>query len=75
LSPERDTGTVSNDQRPEIQLDDAEGHRLHATWSRSRKRLILSVGRREAPQRTEQVELDAEQAERLRLFIAEKRPT
>jgi hypothetical protein len=51
-----------------IALDDDEDRRLHATWSRSRKRLIVTVTTRQAQA---QVELRPEQVEALTRFLSE----
>jgi hypothetical protein len=37
---------MASDEREAIRLEDEEGGHLHATWSRSRKRLVVTVGRR-----------------------------
>jgi hypothetical protein len=37
---------MASDERETIRLEDDEGGHLQATWSRSGKRLILTVGRR-----------------------------
>ena len=37
---------VASDERQTIRLEDDEGGHLHATWARSGKRLIVTVGRR-----------------------------
>src|SRR4051812_3203489 len=57
--------------REVVQLDDDEGGRLHATWSRSGKRLILTVHRRAD---WGQGELRPEQVAELAAFLAEPRP-
>jgi hypothetical protein len=65
------TTGMPQEERPMIQLDDGESNRLHAIWSRSGKRLILSVAPQGTWDQAGQVELDAEQAEQLRAFLAE----
>jgi len=62
---------VSNEERPAIELDDGANNRFHAVWSRSGKRLIVSVAPRAQWHEARQVELDAEQAEQLKAFLAE----
>jgi hypothetical protein len=52
------------------QFDDDEGGRLHATWSRSGKRLIVTVTRRGS---RAQVELRPAQVEELATFLAIRR--
>lgn len=52
------------------QFDDDEGGRLHATWSRSGKRLIVTVTRRG---NRAQVELRPDQVEELAAFLAIRR--
>jgi hypothetical protein len=54
-------------ERPALRLEDAERKFLHATWSRSGKRVILSLGR--SWDETAQVELTPEQAERFAAFL------
>jgi hypothetical protein len=54
-------------ERPALRLDDDERKFLHATWSRSGKRVIVSVGR--SWDRAGQVELTPEQAKRLAAFL------
>jgi hypothetical protein len=59
------------DDQPAIQLDDGEGNRLHAVWSRSGKRLIVSVAARGKWDAAGQVELTSDQVAALRDFLAE----
>jgi hypothetical protein len=54
-------------ERPVLRLDDDERKFLHATWSRSGKRVIVSVGR--SWDEAGQVELTPEQAKRLAAFL------
>ena len=54
-------------ERPAVRLDDDERKFLHATWSRSGKRVIVSVGR--SWDEAGQVELTSEQAKRLAAFL------
>ena len=54
-------------ERPVLRLDDDERKFLHAAWSRSGRRLIVSVGR--SWDEAGQVELTPEQAERLAAFL------
>jgi hypothetical protein len=54
-----------------LQVDDGEGNRLHAIWSRSGKHLIVTVRPRRGSQDAGQVELDADQVEQLRAFLTE----
>jgi hypothetical protein len=51
-------------------LDDDEGARLNATWSRSGKRLIVTVNRRST---WAQVELRPDQVEELAAFLSIRR--
>ena len=53
-------------ERSVTQFDDLEGNRLHAIWSRSGKRLIMTVTGRAG-----QVELEPEQADELRRFLSD----
>jgi hypothetical protein len=54
-----------------ITLDDEpQRRRLHATWSRSAKNLIVTVGTPDF-RSTEQVELSRQQVESLAAFLAE----
>ena len=57
----------SDSERPALRLDDDEHRFIHATWSRSGKRVIVSVGR--SRDSAGQVELTPEQAERLGDFL------
>ena len=57
----------SDSERPALRLDDDERRYIHATWSRSGKRVIVSVGR--SWDSAGQVELTPEQAERLGAFL------
>jgi hypothetical protein len=61
---------MPDEQRPVIELDDGESNRLHAVWSRSGKRLILTVAPRGKWHEAGQVELDSEQGEQLRAFLS-----
>ena len=54
--------------RPALQLDDDERRFIHATWSRSGKHVIVSVGK--SWDGAGQVELTPEQADRLARFLA-----
>jgi hypothetical protein len=58
---------TSESERPALRLDDDEQKFLHATWSRSGKRVIVSVGR--SWDEAGQVELRPEQAKRLAAFL------
>lgn len=52
-----------------ITLDDDDGHRLHATWSRSGRRLIVSVHEFEFSDAYQQVLLRPDQVDGLRKFL------
>ena len=54
-------------ERPAVRLDDDEQKFLHATWSQSGKRVIVSVGG--SWDEAGQVELTPEQAKRLATFL------
>jgi hypothetical protein len=54
-------------ERPALRLDDDERKFLHATWSQSGKRVIVTVGR--SWDEAGQVELTPEQAKRLVAFL------
>jgi hypothetical protein len=54
--------------RHPITIDDDEGRRLHATWSRSGKRLIITVTTSQAHA---QLEMTPEQVEALAAFLSE----
>jgi hypothetical protein len=54
--------------RPALQLDDDERQFIHATWSRSGKRAIVSVGK--SWDEAGQVELTPDQVDRLAGFLA-----
>jgi hypothetical protein len=54
-------------ERPALHLDDDERKFLHAIWSRSGKRVIVSVGR--SWNEAGHVELTPEQAKRLAAFL------
>jgi hypothetical protein len=56
--------------RPVIVLDDDESKRLHATWSRSGKRLIVTVTTKTFGTPYAQVELRPEQVAELRDFLS-----
>jgi hypothetical protein len=58
------------DDQPAIQLDDRQSNRLHAVWSRSGKRLIVSVAARGKWDAAGQVELTSDQVATLRDFLA-----
>jgi hypothetical protein len=61
---------MPRDERRAIQFDDDENRRLHAVWSRSGKRLIVTV----TTQRWEwpmTVELRPDDVERLIAFLSE----
>jgi hypothetical protein len=64
-------GVVVSKQRRVIQFDDNDGHRLHAAWSRSGNRLIVSVADGPGWDAAGQVELAPEQVEALRRFLTE----
>jgi hypothetical protein len=55
-------------ERLPIAIDDDEGRRLHATWSRSGKRLVVTVTTTQAHA---QVELRPEQVEALAEFLSD----
>jgi hypothetical protein len=56
-------------ERRPITIEDDENRRLHATWSRSGKRLIVTVTTTQAHA---QVELTPEQVEGLAEFLSER---
>ena len=58
---------MASDEQQAIQLDDDEGGQLHAIWSRSSKRLIVTVARRGD---CAQVELRRAQVEELARYLA-----
>jgi hypothetical protein len=58
---------MASDERPAIRLEDDEGGHLHATWSRSGKRLIVTVRRRGE---WAQVELRPQQVEEFARYLA-----
>lgn len=55
-------------ERRWIDIDDDEGRRLHATWSRSGKRLVVTVTTTQAQT---QVELRPEQVVALATFLSD----
>jgi hypothetical protein len=57
------------DDGPVIELDDGENRRLHATWSRSGKRLIVTATT-SSWDKSMQVELRPDQVERLIEFLS-----
>jgi hypothetical protein len=59
---------MRRDDRQSLTLEDDDGRQLHATWSRSRKRLIVTVT---SPQAQTQLELRPEQADNLVQFVSE----
>ena len=65
-APEATLGGMTDDEPSVIELEDAESNRLHATWSRSRKHLIVTVMKRGCHA---QVELTSEQVEALMNFL------
>jgi hypothetical protein len=65
---------MEREDRPVITLDDGERNRLHAVWSRSGKRLIVSVVPRGKWDESAQVELDPEQVQELRAFLSDTLP-
>ena len=66
--------SAMRDERPVVELDDNERNRLHAVWSRSSKRLLVSVLPRGRWDDSNQVELDPDQARQLRTFLDETLP-
>jgi hypothetical protein len=60
--------------RSAITLDDDETRRIHATWSRSGKRLILSIHKTGWSDAYQQVQLRPEQVEELREFLDQPPP-
>jgi hypothetical protein len=66
LDPPSDVSRTAGD-RPALVLGDDERRFIHATWSRSGKRAILSVGR--SWDSAGQVELTPEQASQLAAFL------
>ena len=65
---------MPKDERPEINLEDGDGNRLNAIWSRSSKHLIVTVLHRGRWHESSQIELDPDQLEHLSAFIEETRP-
>lgn len=63
-----DHAAMTPEGRPTIQLEDEETGKLHATWSRSGKRLTLTVERRG---RYAQVELRPDQVAELARYLKE----
>jgi Tol biopolymer transport system component len=59
------------DGQAALQLDDAEGNRAHAVWSRSGKHLIMSVAAGGNWGSASQVKLTQEQVAKLQDFLAE----
>jgi hypothetical protein len=59
---------VADETHPPITFTDDEGRHLHATWSRSGKRLILTLTTTQAHT---QIELTPEQVEELAEFFSE----
>jgi hypothetical protein len=64
---------MSKEQRPAIELNDEARNRLQAAWSRSGKRLLVTVYRRGRWDEAAQIELDGEQVGELQAFLAETR--
>ena len=62
------------DAQPVFEVEDGENNRLHADWSRSGKRLILSIVRRGKWDDVAQAELTPAQVEELRTFLEETLP-
>lgn len=58
-------------KRRAIALDDDENHRLHASWSRSGKRLMVTVAKTTTWSESRYVELRPEQVEKLIQFLTE----
>ena len=65
-APESYLRGMTDENRSVVELDDAERNRLHATWSRSRKHLIVTVTKRGS---SAQVELTKDQVEALQRFL------
>jgi hypothetical protein len=59
---------MDKSERSPIAMDDDEGRHIHATWSRSGKRLIVTVTTTQAHA---QVELKPEQVEALAEFLSD----
>lgn len=62
---------MATHERSGIRLEDGEGNLFDAVWSRSGKRLIVSVAPHGSWDRAGQVELTPEQITSLRQFIDE----
>ena len=79
MSPEpvRHTRAMAKDEQlPTMLTFDRDGNRLDATWSKSMKSLILTVGPPDPSGREwRQVLLDPDQAAQLRDFIAKTHPS
>jgi hypothetical protein len=65
---------MARDERPTIQLEDGERNLLHAGWSRSGKRLVVSVVPRGRWHEQAQVELDPEKVAQLSTFLTDTVP-
>jgi hypothetical protein len=66
---------TKNEELPTMLVYDRDGNRLDATWSRSMKSLIVTVGPPDPSGREwRQVSLDPDQAAQLREFIAQTHP-
>jgi hypothetical protein len=61
---------MPKDERSAIQFDDDENKRLHAVWSRSGKRLIVTATTTRWD-KSAQVELQPDQVEKLIAFLSE----
>jgi hypothetical protein len=62
------------EERPVLEIKDGDKNRLHAGWSRSGKRLILSILRRGKWDDVGQVELTPAQVEELKTYLEETLP-
>ena len=64
---------MAKDNRPVFALDDADDNQIHAMWSRSGRRLMISVN---SPRwdRLGQVELTHDQVDQLAAFLAQSKP-
>ena len=70
------SAAMTDDESQSIYIHDADRNRFHATWSRSMKSLIVTVGPSDPSGRKwRQVLLDPDQTQQLRDFLTETLPT
>jgi len=63
------------ENEPVLEIGDGDTNLLHAAWSRSGKRLIVSIAPRGRWDEAGQIQLDHSQVEKLQAFLVETSST